>query len=525
STLQLFDLLGIDIGTNSVPKYQDGFLRLNFPLKKNSTLSLFGMGGLSDVDILISNQKKPEIDLYAQSDRDQYFNSRMGIAGVAYAKTFSANTYMKSTLAIQGNQVTSNHELLYRHIGADENYVVDSLQPILDYTFREGKISAAWSINHKLSSKWLIKAGFNADALMYSYLDSSLNIDSTSSFYYQWYSRWNSAGTTSLLQPYVQLKYKPNDRLTLNFGAHAQYFGLNNSLSPFEPRIGIQYDLGNNQLIALGTGLHSQQQNMYLYFYRLQDSLNHQLPPHNLNMDFTKSLHLVTSYSKLFAQHFYLKAELYYQHLFNVPVTKVPSSFSLINTGVGFSRFFPETLVNEGTGTNYGAEITLQRFFYKQYFFMITGSLFNSRYKGSDGVWRNSDFNAQYVMNVLGTKEWTISKKHTFGLGGKITYEGGHWYGLVDTVLSEIQKEIIYDDGSRNSLQFAPYFRLDVKINFKINAKKVAHEIGLDVVNVLDTKNILSLTYIPNDDDPSRSVIQKNYQLGRLPIFYYRIDF
>jgi hypothetical protein len=432
---------------------------------------------------------------------------------------------MKSTFAIQGNQVTSNHELLHRHIGADENYVIDSLQPILYYTFREGKISAAWSINHKLSSKWLIKAGFNADALMYSYRDSSLNIDSTSSFYYQWYMRWNSAGTTSLLQPYVQLKYKPNDRLTLNFGAHAQYFGLSNSLSPFEPRIGIQYDLGNNQLIAFGTGLHSQQQNMYLYFYRLQDSLNHLLPPHNLNMDFTKSLHLVASYSKLFAQHFYLKAELYYQHLFNVPVTKAPSSFSLINTGVGFSRFFPDTLVNEGTGTNYGAEVTLQRFFYKQYFFMITGSLFNSRYKGSEGVWRNSDFNAQYVFNVLGTKEWTISKKHTFGLGGKITYEGGHWYGLVDTVLSEIQKEVIYEDASLNSLQFDPYFRLDIKVSLKMNAKKVAHEIGLDVVNVLDTKNILSLTYIPNDDDPSRSVIQRNYQLGRLPIFYYRIDF
>jgi hypothetical protein len=302
---------------------------------------------------------------------------------------------------------------------------------------------------------------------------------------------------------------------------------LSNSISPFEPRFGIQYDLGHDQVISFGTGLHSQQQNLYLYFYRLQDSLNHSLSPHNLKMDFTKSFHLVGSYSKLFAKHFYLKTEIYYQYLLDVPVTKTPSSFSLINTGVGFSRFFPDTLVNEGVGYNYGIELTLERFFYKQYFFMFTATLFNSQYKGSDGVLRNSDFNAQYIANLLGTKEFSIGKqkKNTLGIGGKITYEGGHWYGPVDTTQSEIQKEVIYDDATRNSLQFSPYFRLDLKFNFKVNAKKIAHEIGLDVVNVFDTKNILSLTYIPNDDDPSRSVIQTNYQLGRLPLFYYRIDF
>ncbi|MEO6167122.1 MAG: TonB-dependent receptor [Chitinophagales bacterium] len=525
STLQLFDLAGIDIGTNSIPKYQDGFFKLNFPLRNNASLSFFGMGGLSKVDILISDQQQQERDLYAQSDRDQYFDSKMGITGLTYSKTFSANTYMKSTLAMQGNQVIAHHDLVYRHIGADDNYLLDSLSPILDYTFREGRITGSWFINHKFNSRWLMKAGIVADALLYYYLDSTRNLDPSSDFYYDYYTRWDSKGTTALLQPYVQFKYKPNDKLTLNFGVHAQYLALSKSLSLLEPRFGIQYDPGHDQLIAFGTGLHSQQQNLYLYFYRKQDAFNHPLPPHNIDMGFTQSLHFVGSYTKLFSQHYLLKTEVYYQYLFDVPVTVTSSSFSLINTGVGFSRFFPDVLANEGTGINYGAEITLQRFFYKQYFFMFTGSFFNSTYKGSDGVTRNSDFNAGYVMNLLGTKEWTVAKKNTLGIGAKITYEGGHWYGPVDTLQSEIQKEVIYEDASRNSLQFDPYFRFDLKFNYKINAKQVAHEIGLDIVNVFDTQNILSLTYIPNDDDPSRSVIQENYQLGRLPIFYYRIDF
>jgi len=527
STLQLFDLFNIDIGTNSVPKYQDGFFRLNFQLKKNASLAFWGMGGISKVDILVSNQEKPSNDIYAQNDRDQYFKSNMGIIGLTYSKTFSANTYMKATLAAQANYVNAHHDLVYRHIGSDSNYVVDSLLPILDYTFREGRISAAWFINHKFNSHWLMQTGLTADALIYNYIDSTRILDTTSAYYYKYETRWDSKGITYLLQPYIQFKYKPNDRLTLNIGAHVQYFALSNSYSYFEPRFGIQYDLGRDQTIAFGTGLHSQQQNLYLYFYRLQDSTNHPLPPHNLNMGFTHSFHLVGSYSKLIAKHYYILAEAYYQYLFSVPVYNYPSSFSLINTGVGFSRFFPDTLVNKGVGYNYGIELTLQRFFYKQYFFMITGTLFNSKYKASDGVWRNSDFNSQYILNVLGTKEFSIGKqkKNTLGIGFKITTEGGHWYGPVDTVQSEIQKDVIYEDAGRNTEQFKPYFRFDLKFNYRINAKKLGHEIGLDIVNVFDTQNILNLTYIPNDDDPSRSVIQYNYELGRLPIFYYRIDF
>ena len=527
STLQLFDLFKIDIGTNSVPKYQDAFFRLNFKMKGNASLSFWGMGGLSDVNILISDQKKPEADLYAQSDRDQYFKSNMGVTGLTFSKAFSLNTYMKSTIAVQGNSVKAHHDLVYRHIANDGDYVLDSLLPILDYTFKEGKISGAWSLNHKFNAHWVMKAGFNADALLYDYIDSTRNLDSSSSYYYKYYTRWNSKGVTYLVQPYVQFKYKPSDKLTLNFGAHAQYFELSNSLSPFEPRFGIQYDLGHDQIISFGMGLHAQQQNLYLYFYQLQDSLNHPLPPDNLDIGFTKSFHLVGSYSKLISPHLFFKTEIYYQYLFEVPITKSPSSFSLINSGVGFSRFFPDALVNKGKGYNYGLEVTLERFFHRQYFFMLTGTLFNSKYEGSDGIWRNSDFNAQYILNLLGTKEFSIGKekKNTLGIGAKLTIEGGHWYGPVDTLESEIQKEVIYEDAGRNSVQFDPYFRFDLKFNYKINAKRVSHEIGLDIVNVFDTKNILNLTYIPNDDDPTRSVIQVNYQLGRLPIFYYRIDF
>jgi hypothetical protein len=110
-------------------------------------------------------------------------------------------------------------------------------------------------------------------------------------------------------------------------------------------------------------------------------------------------------------------------------------------------------------------------------------------------------------------------------LGGKMTTAGGRRYGPVDIAASERDKEVVWVDATRNSLQFRPYFRIDVRLQYKINRPKVTHEIALDLVNVLGIENILKLTYAPNDLDLSASPVREEYQLGFLPLFYYRVDF
>ena len=58
----------------------------------------------------------------------------------------------------------------------------------------------------------------------------------------------------------------------------------------------------------------------------------------------------------------------------------------------------------------------------------------------------------------------------------------------------------------------------------------MTHEIGLDLVNLLGTKNILGLTYAPSlnpaeSSAPGYQPTAEKTQLGFLPIFYYKIDF
>ena len=156
---------------------------------------------------------------------------------------------------------------------------------------------------------------------------------------------------------------------------------------------------------------------------------------------------------------------------------------------------------------------------------MTTAALYESYYIGSDGVRRRTNFSGNYSFNFLGAREFKIGSNKSISVGIKITAAGNKRYGPIDSTLSVQTGEIVYVDSLRNSLQLDDYFRADFKVNYKINQKNVTHEIGLDIVNILNTKNVLKLTYAPDPLDPGANAIREEYQLGLLPIFYYKIDF
>src|SRR5690606_32994572 len=132
----------------------------------------------------------------------------------------------------------------------------------------------------------------------------------------------------------------------------------------------------------------------------------------------------------------------------NIPVEQRASAFSILNQGSGFARFFPDTLVNEGTGTNVGLELTIQKSFDQSFYFMSTVSLYDSKYKGSDGIERNTDFNGNFIINGLIGKEFKVgeNKKNKISLGLKVTYAGGKRYGNVNQVMTDSIKEIVFLD-------------------------------------------------------------------------------
>lgn len=519
STLALFQGMNIRIGTSSVPNYQDATFKLNFPVGKKSNIAVWGIGGLSNIDLIVSKDTVPPKDkeLYGESDRDQYFTANTGVLGATFSHTFNQNTYTKFSVAESANDVYALHRFVFRD---PATYHLDSLKDILGYQFKTLSTTAHWYVNTKLSSRQTLRAGVINNYYDLTFLDSSRQLPPTRT---TWQCRENFRGSTDLVQAYIQYKYRPSDKLTLTAGLHGQYLTHNSSYA-VEPRAGMRWALNDNNIITAGYGLHSQAQPLYIYF--AQDTLSRKMI--NYNIGFTRSHHLVLGYDRILSGDIKAHLETYCQYLFDVPVeTRAGSSYSVLNQGSGYSRYFPGNMTNTGNGYNYGLELTLEKKFSHNYYILFTGSVFDSKAKGNDNVYRNTDYNSRYAINLLGGYEKKIGKYSTLITGIKATFIGGKLYSPVDTAASNRYGDAVIIDSMRNSLQFAPYFRLDLKLGARFNAKRVTHEIGLDLVNVTNRRNILSQTYSYglNLQTNGAEPFYYQYQLGFLPIFYYRIDF
>lgn len=528
STISLFLAAGIDAGTTSQPTYQDASIRLNFPQKNGAELALWGMGGQSYTEILISDKTEDVQELYGDSDRDQLFGSNVGILGLTYSYPVNKSVFWKSTLAASNQRVKATHyRIVSRDTLEDGTYNPDKVNrtPLLDYTFSETKYTLSSSVYKKLKPGRVLKFGIMTDLYDLSYHDSlRVEDDGLWPESNDWNVRWDADDVALMFQYYAQYKHDFTDRLVANVGVHGTYLSLSNSLSAFEPRLGLKYRVAPRTSLNFGTGLHSQMQPAYLYYYTDPNLIATAGNEYNKDMDLNKSAHAVLGLNTLLGKNLRFKTETYYQYLFNIPVEAAgASSFSLINAGSGFSRFFPQDLVNDGTGFNYGVEFTLERFFNNNYFYMLTASFYESKYAGSDGIVRNTDFNGNYMFNALSTKEFKVTDNATFGIGAKFTFAGGRRYGIVDTVSSEARKEIVWKDDQRNEFQLPDYIRADVRLTYTINRPKVSHEIAFDLVNVTDRANILNLSWAPgiNPGTP----FAYSYQIGFLPVFYYKIDF
>lgn len=536
STLALFGSVNFKIGTSAIPSYQDMGLRLNFPTKKAGVFSFSSIGGLSDIKIILSKTTERPKELYGDLLRDQYFNTNMGVGILSHAYTLNSRTVMKTSLAYGVQTIGANQYLILRN----KDFIPkDTLPHTLAYNFYEGKTTLAWYVKSKLNAKNSIKAGIFVNRFDVSYFDhvkiNSL-YDSIAAVVENkpFKTRVDTKTNFYLLQPYLTGVHKFNERLSLNAGLFSQYLSLNNKYT-IEPRASLKYQFKANQVLSFAYGLHSQMQSTYLYF-AVPDSIvnNNVLIPNtnrlqtNKSMDFSKSQHLVLGYDYFVTKFLKVKTELYYQYLWNVPVYMVPSSVSLLNRGSGFNRFFPVyTMQNTGTGYNYGLELTVEKLFHKHYFFMMSGSLFDSKYTASNGKTANTDFNGNFMLNFVGGLEFRMGKgkKDILSFGTKFTYGGGKRYSPVNIAASNAIMDVVAQDDKVNTLQFPAYNRLDLRISYKINGKKIGTEIALDLLNILSTKNILALSYSPDPANLQTDPLVKNYQLGFLPLFYVKFDF
>ena len=498
--------LGLKFGTGSAtPYYQDITFKINLPTEKAGTFSIFGLGGESHINFLPEAQG--EDNLYSSNDgtqRNRKFKSLTGVVGISHQYFYNSNASSKTSVAVAGLSAKYNEDIVEEGKQNERAFLRNSEQV---------RYFISHSFNKKFSVKNQFTAGVIADIstlkLRQDYIRDGDSVLS---------NLLDANETATLLRGYINLGRRFTDKLSTNIGLYAQNFTINNSVS-VEPRWNIKYQLKPNQSISFGAGLHSQVQPLEVYFYQTKSNTG-AISFTNKQLDFVKSVQGALGYDLNVSRYFHIKTEVYGQYIYNAAVERTASSFSLLNSGSDFTIPDKTNLVNNGKGYNYGIELTAEKFLHKGFYYLLTVSLFESKYQGSDNIWRNTAFNSNYVVNALAGKEWKLNNKTTFGIDTKVTVTGGQRYKPFDLLASKAAGYIVYKENEAYSLQNATYIRWDFKFSYIRNLRKVTQKWFIDLQNLTNRENIYIRTL-----NPKTGVESRINQMGLFPNINYQITF
>ena len=494
-----FSTTSLATGNDMNLKYQDLSFKLNFPTRKAGTFSIWGIG-------LIDRYKPEAIDRdewETQGDRQSgntAFDKAAG--GLTHKYLINADTYIRSSLAAtyskdrtRADQMTEDDKLV--HVG-------DIRNSKWDIVFNS-------YLNKKFNSNHINRTGITVTGLQYD-LDYKISPNFGLDIPMEQISKGN--GGSCVLSAYSSSVINLSNHLTTSLGITAQYFTLNKNWT-VEPRAALKWSFNPKHALALAYGLHSRREKLDYYF--VEQEANGKTES-NRYLDFSKAHHFGLTYDWNINSYMHLKVEPYYQYLFRIPVEE-NSSFSIINHQ---SFYLDRILKNRGSGVNYGIDITLEQYMKNGFYYMITASLFKSKYKAGDNIWRNTRLDKNYLLNILAGKEWMVgrNKQNVLSLNGRIFFQGGDRYTPVDEGKSMIEHDIKFDETRAYSKKFDPSINGDISFSYRINKKKISHEFSIKMLNVGMRTGMHFYQY-----NEKTHKIEKKDGSGLIPNISYKIYF
>lgn len=485
--------------------YEDIAFKVNVPTRHTGTFTLWGIGGNSQSER--EAEADPSTWASPAESTDMKMGYKAGAAGISHKQSFNSSLYLSTTLAATFSD--TDFEFGRRRVVQPtvSNRDIDNLN-------RSYKLSLSSQLNHRHSPQWHSRYGIRLeqffDKFNYQKIDTERIMQTVSS----------KRNNTQLFQTNAQTKYAFNPHFSFTGGLNTTLFTLNGDFS-VEPRLSVEWIFNRNHSIMLGTGLHSQIAPLYFYFMEVPTANGEASTP-NTKLKMTRSWHNVLSYNWTISSLLRLKVEPYFQYLYNVPVLQ-GGTYSTINTTTQPPLFY-HPFTNRGKGMNMGIDFTLERFLQSGYYYMTTLSLFDSRYKDDLGNWHSTLFNAHYIINLLGGKEFTFRRKNglnsVLGLNARIALSGYRPSSPVDLAATLEQQDIIYDESkpfthTRKGISLVS----DVSITYRVNYKKCSGIVAIQI------KNLTGKQYMGPEFNLATQQVEDLYFNSMIPFISYKMEF
>jgi len=493
----LQNIMPIETG---LPDYTDLSFNMNFPTKKAGVFSLWSLNGYGRIAHKPSN---PPDEWETSFDNIKYeFTYGLTASGLNHKIIIGKKSLLSSSLSFSGytnSNVFGQLDSLLKNI------------PVSDISEKNYTIRAKSVLNHKFGSRHTNRSGIMFNQIWYDYnnlANSDPAIQDTIDF------RMREKGNTYITQAFSQSLIQLGGNVTMNAGLHFLYFGLNGNFA-IDPRIGVKWQAAPRHSLGIAYGKHSRIEPFRIYLIEFTENDTEVLL--NKNLEITKAHHFVLAYDWNINSHMHFKIEPYVQLLYDVPVMP-DSSFSMIN--YQNDMFIQARLDNSGTGTNYGIDITFERFMKRGYYYMVTASIYESKFKGGDGIERNTRLNQNYILNLLGGKEWQVGKSNFLSVNGKFTIVGGPRYTPPDQEASRAVSAVVYQMDKLYDEQWNTNYYLDISVNYKINRPKVSHNFILQAKNLTMQSDLIGFAYNYSEQYAQPMELAIVY-----PYFSYKIEF
>jgi hypothetical protein len=496
-----------------LPAYRDVSFKINIPTEKAGQFSVFGLGGKNYSE---RNAVRDSTKWETFNDATDFLDDeKVGVVGVTNRYLLSDNAFIKTSIAGTYYSFNDLANLLIK----EDNYRDSTID---DSDFRNADVSGYFSFHQKINAENKLRTGFSFSHKFFKYEYLTLV-----SFFEEEVLFLKNKGQTQYFQSFFQWQRRIKVNWEMNAGINFSYLFLNNTKA-VDPRASIKWELNPKHKLAFALGIHSKPEHLSTYFIERIGANGVPKSP-NKNLSLLRALHLVFGYDWYFSEDIKLKVESYYQYLYHIPVSDNPNNgFSVLNIQDVFDIIYENdqtesVLVSEGTGENYGIDLTFEHPFKQGYYFLLTASLFDSKYLTQNKRKYHTVTAVNHILNILAGKEWKVGRrqKNIFGLNGKFTYYGGRRDTPIDLAASRASGFQVEIPGQYYSKKISPFIRVDASASFTINSfKKMTHSLNLDVQNILNRRNEYNRYY-----DVFSETIQKELLNGLIPFGSYRVEF
>ena len=484
--------------------YQDVNFKLNLPTKRAGTFSLWGMGY---IDKSWVDESKPDEWETLYDQNNEQVQQKLFTTGLSHKIWLGEGTSLNTTLAAS---YFFNHikEDYYEDAG---NNTSSAPIPYIDADQTNGRLIGNIFVNRKMSRQLTSKLGVNYTHYIYkNRLRYAEEIGQPLESY------GHEDGRAGLLNLYTSNSWEVSPAFTLCFGLNAQGFMLNGDWS-VEPRLSWQWHTSQKGTLSFGYGLNSRVEKLDVYFVELDGKRV------NRDLDMTRSHQVQLSYLHMLNPHLAFRAETYFQYMYDMPIAET-GTYALVNR---LDYYIDRHLVSKGRGRNYGIDLSLEQYLHKGLYWIINGSVYDMEYRDINGQWHDTRFNSGYAFKLLAGKEWMMgkAKRDLLNVSVKLSYQGGLRYSPIDEAATianykNNDPDVVYDESRPFTKQFDPVFSTDFTLSYKINGKKVSHEIAIKAINLFQTKTPFKHVYNYKEQK------MDNYDVGlSLPNICYRVNF